>query len=124
VIVGVDHLQVAAPPGCESQARWFYGELLELPEWPKPPALAARDGLWFGLGAHQQLHVGVDPRFVAARKAHPALTLDSTAALEALAARLAQRGHEPRWDAELPGARRFYIDDPFGNRLELLARER
>jgi hypothetical protein len=62
---------------------------------------------------------------VAARRAHPALTLDSTAALVALAGRLAQRGHEPRWEAELPGARCFYVDDPpFGNRLKLLARER
>jgi catechol 2,3-dioxygenase-like lactoylglutathione lyase family enzyme len=123
MIVGIDHLQIAAPPGCESQARSFYGELLELSELPKPPALAARGGLWFALGALQQLHVGIDPQFVAARKAHPALTLASTAAPEALAARLEQRGHEPRWDADLPGARRFYVDDPFGNRLELLARE-
>jgi catechol-2,3-dioxygenase len=124
MIVGVDHVQIAAPPGCESRARSFYGELLELPELPKPAALAARGGLWFALAAQQQLHVGIDPQFVAARKAHPALALDSPAALEALAGRLAQRGHEPRWDADLPGARRFYVDDPFGNRLELLARER
>jgi hypothetical protein len=124
MIVGIDHLQIAVPPGCESQARSFYGELLELPELPKPPVLAARGGLWFALGEHQQLHVGIEPQFVPARKAHPALTLDSTAALEALAGRLALRGHEPRWDADLPAARRFYVDDPFGNRLELLVRER
>jgi hypothetical protein len=43
---------------------------------------------------------------------------------DALAGKLARLGHEPCWDADLPGARRFYVDDPFGNRLELLARER
>ena len=123
MIVGIDHVQIAMPAGCEPQARSFYGELLELSELPKPPVLAARGGLWFALGA-QQLHVGIDGHFVAARKAHPAFTLNSTAALEALAARLAQHGHEPRWDADLPAARRFYVDDPFGNRLELLVRER
>jgi hypothetical protein len=122
MIVGIDHVLVAVPPGCEAQARSFYGQLLELSELPKPPVLAARGGLWFALGA-QQLHLGIDGEFAAARTAHPAPTLHSTAALDALAGRLAQHGHEPRWDAELPAARRFYVDDPFGNRLELLVRE-
>jgi len=68
------------------------------------------------------MHIGIEPEFVPARRAHPALTLDSTAALDALAGQLARLGHELTWDADLPGARRFYVDDPFGNRLELLAR--
>jgi catechol 2,3-dioxygenase-like lactoylglutathione lyase family enzyme len=122
VIVGLDHVQIAVPPGGEPQARSFYGELLGLTELPKPPVLAARGGLWFAVGTSQQLHIGIEQRFVAARKGHPALTLASTAALDALAGKLARRGHEPCWDADLPGARRFYVDDPFGNRLELLAR--
>src|SRR4051812_35183287 len=31
-IVGLDHVQVAAPPGCEGDARRFYGGLLGLAE--------------------------------------------------------------------------------------------
>jgi hypothetical protein len=58
VITGIDHVQVAAPPGCEPAARSFYGGLLELAEVDKPPALAARGGCWFAVGG-QQLHVGV-----------------------------------------------------------------
>jgi catechol 2,3-dioxygenase-like lactoylglutathione lyase family enzyme len=123
VIVSLDHVQVGAPAGCEEPARLFYGDLLELTELPKPRALAARGGVWFALGDGRQLHVGVDPGFAAARKAHPALALRSAPALEQLAARLERHGHEPSWDDELPGVRRFYVSDPFGNRLELLVRE-
>jgi catechol 2,3-dioxygenase-like lactoylglutathione lyase family enzyme len=119
-IVGLDHVQVAAPPGCEADARRFYGGLLGLAELEKPPALAARGGAWFALGSGQQLHVGVEDDFAPAVKAHPAL-LVSEGALEALAERLVTAGCEVRWDDALPGTRRFYAEDPWGNRLELMA---
>jgi len=118
-VVGLDHVQVAAPPGCEEAARRFYGELLGLAELEKPAALRARGGVWFAVGA-QQLHVGVEEPFSPARKAHPALRVDPES-LDAMAKRLRAAGVEPRWDEELPGVRRFYADDPWGNRIELLA---
>jgi catechol 2,3-dioxygenase-like lactoylglutathione lyase family enzyme len=111
--VRIDHVQVAAPPGCEEEARAFYGGLLGLAELEKPPALRARGGVWFALGKGQQLHVGVEQEFVPARKAHPAFAVDD---LDALAARIG----DVTWDEELPGVRRFYAADPFGNRLEFL----
>ena len=46
-VVELDHVQVAAPPGSEEQARRFYRDLLGLDELRKPPALAARGGTWF-----------------------------------------------------------------------------
>jgi catechol 2,3-dioxygenase-like lactoylglutathione lyase family enzyme len=107
-------VQVAAPPGCEPAARRFYGELLGLPELEKPEPLRPRGGVWFAVGA-QQLHVGVEEAFAPARKAHPALRADD---LEALADRLAGAGHDVRWDDAVPG--RFFTEDPFGNRLELV----
>jgi catechol 2,3-dioxygenase-like lactoylglutathione lyase family enzyme len=119
MITGLDHVQVAAPPGCEAEARGFYGRLLGLPELEKPTVLAARGGAWFACGA-QQLHVGVEPDFSAAAKAHPALAVDSSAALDALADRLTSAGAPVHWDDSLPAARRFYTEDPWGNRLELL----
>jgi GrpB-like predicted nucleotidyltransferase (UPF0157 family) len=118
-IAGLDHVQVAAPPGCEADARRFYGGILGLAELPKPPELAARGGAWFALGSGQQLHVGVEEDFAPARKAHPALVV-SGGALEALAERLVGAGCEVRWDASLPGLARFYVADPWGNRLELV----
>ena len=118
-VVGLDHVQVAAPSGCEQDARRFYGELLGLAELDKPPALRARGGVWFALG-QQQLHVGVEEPFAPARKAHPALLVNGDA-LDALAARLARAGAKVVWDGEIPEVRRFYSEDPWGNRIELIA---
>ena len=116
----LDHVQVAAPPGCETDARAFYGGLLGLPEVGKPAPMRASGGAWFALGA-QQLHVGVvEKGFAPATKAHPGLSV-SEAELDALAARLEAGGAPVNWDDRLPGVRRFYTTDPFGNRLELLA---
>jgi catechol 2,3-dioxygenase-like lactoylglutathione lyase family enzyme len=118
--LALDHVQVAAPAGCEAQARRFYGELLGLDEVEKPEALRGRGGVWFGLADAAQLHVGVADGFVAAAKAHPGLRVASVGALEALADRLRAGGAPVVWDVELPEVRRFFTADPFGNRLELL----
>ncbi len=117
----LDHVQLAAPPGCETAARRYYGELLGLPELDKPEPLRSRGGAWFALGAGQQLHVGVEAEFVPARKAHPALRVSDAGALRALAERLRDGGAPVRWDDELPDVGRFYTEDPWGNRLELLS---
>lgn len=68
-------MQVAAPPGCEAQARWGYGTLIGLPELEKPEPLRARGGAWFGLG-DEQLHIGVEESFAPAAKAHPAVRFE------------------------------------------------
>jgi GNAT superfamily N-acetyltransferase len=115
MISGVDHVQVAAPPGSEDAARDFYGGLLGLEELPKPERLRARGGVWFATG-DQQLHVGIEKDFKPAWKAHPALAVPQAGDLRALARRLDHAGHTVRWDGP-----RFYVSDPFGNRLELLA---
>jgi catechol 2,3-dioxygenase-like lactoylglutathione lyase family enzyme len=117
--VRLDHVQVAAPPGCEEAARAFYGGLLGLPEIDKPEPMRASGGAWFALGA-QELHVGVEPVFSPATKAHPGLSVGA-AELDAMAARLAAAGCRVDWDDRYPGVRRFYTADPFGNRVELLA---
>ena len=119
-ITGIDHVQVAAPAGCEAAARGFYGGLLGLAEIEKPAALAARGGCWFACGA-QQLHVGVAEPFAPATKAHPALRLRDPASLEELVARLDAAGCATRPDVPLPGIVRVFTDDPFGNRIELVA---
>jgi ketosteroid isomerase-like protein len=41
--LGLDHVQIAAPPGCEREARRFYGDVLGLAELEKPEPLRARD---------------------------------------------------------------------------------
>jgi catechol 2,3-dioxygenase-like lactoylglutathione lyase family enzyme len=118
-IIGLDHVQIAAPIGSESDARRFYGSLLGLSELEKPEALRGRGGVWFACGDHQ-LHVGVTPDFSPANKAHPALRVHHTG-LEPIAQRLTAAGNTVQWDNAIPGTRRFYTADPWGNRIELLA---
>jgi catechol 2,3-dioxygenase-like lactoylglutathione lyase family enzyme len=121
-IVSLDHVQVAAPAGCEEAARRFYGALLGLEEVTKPPLLAARGGAWFRVGA-QELHVGVAESFAPATKAHPALRASSRESLAQLAARLEAHGVEVGWadTGEIPESLRCFVNDPWGNRIELLA---
>jgi catechol 2,3-dioxygenase-like lactoylglutathione lyase family enzyme len=114
-VLGIDHVQIAAPSGCEAAARAFYGELLGLAEIPKPEPLRARGGVWFRAGA-QELHVGVEEPFAAARKAHPGL-VDSD--LDALRGRLRAAAVDFADDDKIAGVDRLFVDDPFGNRLEV-----
>src|SRR5580700_4269527 len=118
--VGIDHVQLAAPPGCEAEARRFFGELLGLRELPKPAPLAVRGGLWVQCGA-QQVHIGIDKDFRAAKKAHPAMRLTDEASVEALKTRLRAAGVATRDAREIEDASRFFADDPWGNRLEFVA---
>jgi catechol 2,3-dioxygenase-like lactoylglutathione lyase family enzyme len=121
---GIDHVQLAAPAGCEAEARRFFGELLGLRELPKPAALALRGGLWFQCGAQQQLHIGIDANFHAAKKAHPAFRMTDEASLEALKVRLETAGVATREDRQISDSARFFADDPWGNRLEFVAARR
>ena len=105
------HVQLAMPEGAEDAARAFYAGQLGLREVPKPAALAGRGGCWFE-GDALALHLGVEADFRPARKAHPALEVDD---LEAARAALDGGPVEV-----LPGLRRFYVTDPFGNRIEIL----
>jgi ribosomal-protein-serine acetyltransferase len=118
-ILGLDHVQVAAPLGSEGGARMFYGKLVGLLEVEKPEALRGRGGVWFTCGA-QQLHVGVTDDFAPATKAHPALRVRRPD-LDVVAERLAAAGSTVQWDEAIPGTRRFYSADPWGNRIEMLA---
>jgi catechol 2,3-dioxygenase-like lactoylglutathione lyase family enzyme len=116
LLAGIHHVQLAIPPGGEDAGRQFWGDAVGMAEIDKPPVLAARGGCWFR-GGGLEVHLGVDPDFRPARKAHPAIL---TSGLEALARRLVETGSVVSWDGEFPGHRRFYADDPFGNRLEFL----
>ena len=115
-ITGLDHVQLAMPPGGEDAARQFYGGLLGMTEIAKPAQLAARGGCWFEAPG-VQLHMGVERDFIPARKAHPALLV---ADLGALRRRLEAAGVATTPDDAVPGARRCYAADPFGNRIEFI----
>jgi catechol 2,3-dioxygenase-like lactoylglutathione lyase family enzyme len=114
-ISGIIHVQLSITPGGEDEARQFYAGLLGLPEVPKPDSLNDRGGAWFACGG-QEIHCGVEES-VAPTRRHPALLTDE---LDALKARLEAAGIQTEVDRQLPGYRRFYALDPFGNRIEFL----
>jgi catechol 2,3-dioxygenase-like lactoylglutathione lyase family enzyme len=119
-VVALDHVQLAMPAGGEELAEQFYCGLLGFTVVAKPAPLAGRGGRWFASGS-VQVHLGVDPEFRAARKAHPALVVED---LDAATGTLLSAGH--RWvaDEAVAGSRRGFTEDPFGNRIELIERAR
>jgi catechol 2,3-dioxygenase-like lactoylglutathione lyase family enzyme len=117
VLRSIDHVQLAMPRGHEAAARRFYGEILGLPEVPKPEALAARGGCWFET-RNIKVHLGVEEPFNPARKAHVAFRVNDLAALVSTAR---AEGLEVVENDELPGFARAFVHDPFGNRLEFMS---
>jgi len=112
----LDHILLAMPAGRESDARDFYQGILGIREAIKPAGLAARGGCWFEDG-ELKIHLGVEKNFVPARKAHPAFIVDDLATLEAT---LKKAGYPVAYDEPLEGYDRFFVNDPFGNRIELM----
>ena len=118
-LLGLHHVQLAAPTGSEEALRHFYGTVLGMTEVPKPPALAARGGAWFRSGA-LELHLGIEDDFRPDGKAHPGILVSD---IDAVVRRLGDHGVDVVWDDKFPGFRRCYVADPHGNRLELLEPE-
>lgn len=115
-VAGLHHIQLAIPAGQEDTCRQFWGDILGLAELEKPPALQPKGGCWFG-GGGLEVHLGVEPGFRPARKAHPGILVTG---LIGLATRLEASGATVTWDDSLYGYDRFHSHDPFGNRLEFL----
>jgi catechol 2,3-dioxygenase-like lactoylglutathione lyase family enzyme len=114
LITDIDHVRIAAPRGCETAAREFFGRLLGLEEIEKPEPLRSRGGCWFKLGA-RQLHIGVEENFHPAVKAHPAFAVPD---IDVVFAALQNAGVHCTLDEPIGNIRRFYAADPWGNRLE------
>jgi catechol 2,3-dioxygenase-like lactoylglutathione lyase family enzyme len=107
------------PGGEEARARAFYSGILGMIEIEKPAELRSRGGAWFASGG-VQLHLGVEANFIPAKKAHPALRCRD---YEALLQKLRDAG-VPVSSESTPftdGSKHAYVDDPFGNRIELIA---
>jgi catechol 2,3-dioxygenase-like lactoylglutathione lyase family enzyme len=115
-VVGLDHVQLAMPPRREAEAEAFYAGLLGFTRVPKPEPMASRGGCWFSAGA-AAVHLGVEREFRPARKAHPALVVRGLADLIAV---LVDEGCEVRPNPDQPEGAGCYVDDPFGNRIELI----
>ncbi|WP_096434995.1 VOC family protein [Alteribacter populi] len=117
LLAGIDHIQLAAPKDCEEEARHFYNGLLGLEEIPKPENLRKRGGVWFKLGS-QELHIGVQEAFIPAKKAHPGFIVHDLQEVKNL---LTNENVEIKEEPPIKGRERFFVSDPFENRIEFLA---
>ena len=115
-VAALDHVQLAMPADGELEAEKFYRDMLGFTVLAKPEPLASRGGRWFASGT-VQVHLGVEEDFRPARKAHPALRVDG---FDDLVVEPERSGASWRFDEDLPGARRLFVDDPFGNRIEVI----
>ncbi len=108
----LDHLLVTIPAGATVAARAFYTDVLGLTEIPGGHPHGA---IWFAI-ADIQLHLreeaGGD---VSAR--HPAFEVANLARARQ---ELAQKGVFISYSSDIDGRQRFFIRDPFGNRIEFL----
>ena len=117
-ILSLNHVQLAIPVGGEERARAFYTGILGLSEVEKPPAMAGRNSIWFAAGA-ANVHLGIEPDFHPAKRAHPALVVEG---LDEILVLCERAGLPTKPDTSFYGFRRVHVFDPFGNRLELMER--
>src|SRR5262245_12738886 len=111
----LSHINITMPAGEDHKARSFYSDCLGLREIPKP--LAAHDGLWFDAGG-LELHISVQERRDESDvQRHFGLGCGD---LETLRTKLEAAGVRIE-DARQGPWRRFFVHDPFGNRIEIHA---
>ncbi len=115
-VKGIDHIQLVCPKGGEDEARKFYNEILGMKELPKPENLKGRGGCWFICG-NQEIHISIQEDFIAPKKAHPGLIVTD---IEALREQLLQLNFVIKEEPPIEGRTRFFVNDPFGNRVEFL----
>ena len=115
----LDHVQLCIPVGSEERAREFYAGLLGLEEIEKPDALKPNGGLWFQV-ADIQLHIGVED-VQAKSKRHPAFEVEG---IDEIREYLSGNQVKIKEETAVPGMNRFSFFDPFGNRIELMEKDK
>ena len=118
VFSGIDHVQIAAPENSEPVARHFYCTQLGMLEIQKPEILVSKGGIWLDCGSHQ-IHIGIQKDFHPAKKAHPAILIENIPNFR----KYLEKQSIPTIEGEtLNGIERFFILDPFGNRIEFMSK--
>jgi len=103
------------PASQEARARAFYAGQLRLVEIPRLIEGSGRPGLWFQAGSGQ-VHLSVEDDLHLHPRRHFALRV---ADLDEIAGRLRAGGVRFEDADPIPGWRRVYCFDPFGNKIEL-----
>ncbi|MEO9469965.1 VOC family protein [Parasphingorhabdus sp.] len=116
MILDLHHVQLAMPKGGEDKARGFYRDILGLPEREKPLDMQQNGGCWFEY-CGVRVHLGVEQDFRPAQKAHPAFSVRGFGQLRR---QCETAGFATRQSNNIDGQARFFVDDPFGNRVEII----
>ena len=116
-ILSLQHVNLRVPPDVEDEAKHFYGNVLGLPEMPKPEDARVRGGAWYQLG-DVQLHLSRDARADnATSKRHICFHVVD---LQETRQHLEGAGIEILPDDQpIAGCERFYVRDPGGNLIEI-----
>lgn len=112
----LQHVSVPMPPGSVAKARAFYGDQLGLEEKTPPKALGTEGFAWFRLGdGGDELHVFTNdgPSNTAQ---HFCIEVDD---IEAWRDELNAKGIQVDETIEIDNRPRFFISDPFMNRIEI-----
>ena len=113
----LSHINVTMPKDSEAIARMFYTGQLGLRELQRPECAVLTGGLWFDAGG-LALHLSVEEqRMGADTQRHFGLGCGN---VDGLKARLKAAGVEIEDGPPVPW-KRFFINDPFGNRIEIHA---
>ena len=113
--ISLHHAQVFYPPGEEARARRFYGDALGLEEIERPSTLKDRAGIWYAAGSGH-VHLSAEDELALHPRRHFALRVDD---LADISSRLRDAGARFEKADPIPGWRRIYVFDPFGNKIEL-----
>ena len=116
-ILRVQHVSVGIELGREAEARAFYTGALGLAEKSRPLGLKDNPVIWFDAGDDEhEIHLMATTSYVAPQGNHLCLQVDD---LEAMGARLAQHSVVAQAVAPIDHRPHFFINDPFGNGIEL-----
>src|SRR5438105_4390203 len=117
MIKQLHHVNVTVPSDLEAATKRFYGAVLGLEELPKLVG-TRKSGAWYQIGA-AQLHLSIEDEadgLLSTR--HICFAVVDLGAAER---RLQDAGVKIIPDERpIPGAPRFYIRDPGGNRIEIV----
>jgi len=124
LIIGIDHvyLLIDDDPTALDRADRFYLDVLGLERTVRPDNIdSGKPGAWYRCGT-QELHLSASGDATAQNSATRRHHAFRVAHVDELRARLERAGIEIIAGNTFPGQKRFFVRDPFGNRLEFVER--
>jgi catechol 2,3-dioxygenase-like lactoylglutathione lyase family enzyme len=103
------------PAGEEATARHFYGTVMEMVEKVPPASIVDQGLIWFHAG-DDEIHLFRDDDPAGNERQHFCLQVDD---IDRYRAQFNAHGVEVEETVAVPNRPRFFVHDPFGNRIEL-----